>query len=177
MQGRSAYVGTLFAQGCTHLLAKSILGDDTPYFALQNIPWLCTTIEPGRVARIVGNKHHIRVATSSNTSFTWTKKFLEPCINASTGFKGAELQNIPDFASIVLNPANQIIHPARMWGRFSDWDMETPFEPGTLGSLYGDFDEKSAEALVGLDEELQSIKSALLTACPEVRWVTLYDEL
>lgn len=76
--------------------------------------------------------------------------------------------NIPDFASIVLNPANQIIHPARMWGRFSDWDLKTPFEQGSLGSLYGDFDAKSSEALVGLDAELQSIKTELLQAAPEL---------
>ena len=167
-EGRSAYVGTIFAQGCSHLLAKSVLGEETPFFALQNIPWLCTTIEQGKVARIVGNKHHIRVATSANASFTWTKKFLEPCINSTTGFKGAELQNMADFAAIVLNPANQIIHPARMWGRFSDWDGVTPFEAGTLGSLYGDFCDKSAEALVGLDAELQAIKGGLEVAVPSL---------
>jgi hypothetical protein len=167
-EGRAAYVGTIFAQGCSHLLARSVLGEETPFFALQNIPWLCTTIEQGKVARIVGNKHHIRVATSENASFTWTKKFLEPCINSTTGFKGAELQNMADFAAIVLNPANQIIHPARMWGRFSDWDGVTPFEAGTLGSLYGDFCDKSAEALVGLDAELQAIKGELEVAVPSL---------
>lgn len=29
-EGKSAYVGTLFAQGCTHLLAKSVLGEVSP---------------------------------------------------------------------------------------------------------------------------------------------------
>ena len=46
--------------------------------------------------------------------------------------------------------------------------MKTPFQPGTLGSLYGDFDDKSAEALVGLDSELQSIRHGLNEACPEL---------
>ena len=42
------------------------------------------------------------------------------------------------------------------------------FEKGTLGSLYGDFDDRSAEALVGLDAELQQIRAALEDACPEL---------
>jgi len=46
-------VGTVFSQGCVHLLAQQVLGRDVPFFALQNVPWLCTTNEPGKVATIV----------------------------------------------------------------------------------------------------------------------------
>ncbi len=165
-----AVVGTMFGQGCTHLLGRQVLGPSVPYFALQSIPWLCTTIEPGCVARAVGAKHYTRIATTRNVDFGWLADFLGPCVDAAPdqAFARPKLQKAPDFTPIVLNPGNQIIHPARLWGRFVDEDMSTPFKKGSLGSLYGDFDDRSAEALQGLDNELQAIRAALHEACPEL---------
>ena len=64
------------------------------------------------------------------------------------------MNQLSDFASIVLNPANQIIHPARYWGIFKDWDGK-PIDEAKIPWLYRDFDRTSAEALEGLDRELQ----------------------
>lgn len=153
-------VGILFAQGCVHLLAKKVLGADTPFFALQNIPWLCRTVDPGRKASIVGNKVHTALATH-RVDFDYLVKNFEPCLG------GVKLRQLPDFASIVLNPANQIIHPARYWGIFKDWDGK-PLAAESIPWLYRDFDDASAEALEGLDRELQNIKKALLFACPQL---------
>ena len=74
---------------------------------------------------------------------------------------------LPDFASIVLNPANQIIHPARYWGIFKDWDG-SPLPEDKIPWLYRDFDSVSAEALEGLDRELQMIKRSLESETPEL---------
>ncbi len=88
-----------------------------------------------------------------------------------------------DFASIVLNPANQIIHPARYWGIFKDWDGK-PLDEAKIPWLYrfrivkcssleSDFDRVSAVALEGLDHELQAIKKALEVETPEVLIILL----
>eukprot|EP00054_Salpingoeca_dolichothecata_P013980 m.78387 g.78387 ORF g.78387 m.78387 type:complete len:398 (+) comp20750_c0_seq3:137-1330(+) len=154
------YVGCLFAQGCVHLLAREVLGAHVPFFALQNIPWLCRTITPGKKASIVGNKKYTNVACH-RVNFTWLKTMLQPC------FGGPQLVQLPDFSSIVLNPANQIIHPARYWGIFKDWRGE-PISADSIPWLYRDFDDASAEALEGLDAELQRLKKSLLQICPEL---------
>ena len=39
-----------------------------------------------------------------------------------------QMRQLQDFSAIVLNPANQIIHPARYWGIFKDWNGE-PLDP------------------------------------------------
>ena len=153
-------VGVLFAQGCVHLLAKKELGVDTPFFALQNIPWLCRVLVPGEKASIVGNKVHTNAAVH-RVDFDQLRRVLEPC------FGGVKLRLLPDFASIVLNPANQIIHPARYWAIFKDWDGK-PIAADSIPWLYRDFDEASAEALEGLDIELQKIKKGLLAVCPQL---------
>lgn len=51
--------------------------------------------------------------------------------------------------------ASQIIHPARYWGIFKEWDGQSPLPVDSIPWLYRDFDDASAEALEGLDCELQ----------------------
>ena len=163
------YVGTLFSQGCVHLLAQQVLGKEVPFFALQNIPWLCRTVEPGKVAEIVGNKEYVQVAVNHKAEFTYLEKALAPCFGAyhpdTEGFEGPKLKRLPDFAAIVLNPANQIIHPARMWGIFKDWDGTSAIEKDSIPWLYRDFCDDSALALEHLDSELQLIKRTLEAEC------------
>lgn len=157
---RPMYVGCLFGQGCIHLLAKKCFGEDVPFFCFQNIPWLCTTIVPGKICSIVGRKKYTSIACH-RVNFTWLKKTLQPCL------AGPTITQLADFSSIVLNPANQIIHPARYWGIFKDWDGK-PIKPDSIPWLYRDFDDTSAEALEGLDVELQNIKRMLCSLCPEL---------
>lgn len=157
---RPIYVGCLFSQGCIHLLAKKCFGEDVPFFCFQNIPWLCTTLIPGKKCCIVGRKKYTSVATH-RVNFTYLRRVLQPCLG------GPHMTLLSDFASVVLNPANQIIHPARYWGIFKDWDGK-PIKPEKIPWLYRDFDDVSAEALEGLDAELQGVKTILLRECPEL---------
>lgn len=156
----TTYVGCLFAQGCVHLLAKKELGAGVPFFAMQSIPWLCRTITPGKLCEIVGRKHYTNVACH-RVNFTWLRRALEDIIEV-------KLVRLADFAAIVLNPANQIIHPARYWGIFKDWDGRTPIRGDEVPWLYRDFDRVSTEALAGLDVELQAIKADLVQLTPEL---------
>jgi opine dehydrogenase len=156
----TVYMGVLFAQGCVHLLAKKVLGPNVPFFAFQNIPWLCRTITPGKVCEIIGKKKYTSVATSK-INFSWLRRALEPNLG------NVQMMSLFDFSAIVLNPANQIIHPARYWGIFKDWNGQ-PYKREDVPWLYRDFDAVSAEALEGLDVELQTIKKCLEQQSPEV---------
>jgi len=137
-----------------------MLGAHVPFFAFQSIPWLCRTLDAGKVCEIVGRKDYANVACH-RVNFVWLKRALESCLG------GVRMMQLADFASIVLNPANQIIHPARYWGIFKDWDGQ-PILESNIPWLYRDFDNVSAEALEGLDRELQEIKRALLVESPEL---------
>lgn len=159
-EGHVTYVGCIFAQGCVHLLAKKMLGGNVPFFAFQSIPWLCRTLSPGKTSEIVGRKEWANIA-GHRVNFSWLRRALEPCLG------GVRMNLLADFASIVLNPANQIIHPARYWGIFKDWDG-APINEAKIPWLYRDFDRVSAEALEGLDRELQNIKRALELETPEL---------
>lgn len=158
-------VGTIFAQGLTHVLANRVFGEDVRFFALKNIPWLCRLVKAGEESEIVGAKTSIGVATM-NLSEEWVKKVLEPLfVVHSAGKREPVMEVIPDFCQIVFNPANQIIHPACYWAMFRNWHGEPltgEDEPNVW--LYRGMPEIAGEVLGVLDEELQALKDAYFMA-------------
>lgn len=158
-------VGTIFAQGLSHLLAYRVFGADVRFFALRNIPWLCRTTKPGEESEIVGAKTSIGVMTM-NIDEAWCKKELEPLfVTQKVGKWEPVMEFSPDFCPVVFNPANQIIHPARYWAMFRKWrgkPLSGKDEPPEW--LYRDMDEVAGEVLQVLDEELQCLKDAYYAA-------------
>lgn len=174
-------VGTIFAQGLSHLLAHRVFGPSVRYFALRNIPWLCRTLKVGQECEIVGAKSSIGVMTI-NLDEPWVKTHLEPLfVVQKTGKWEPVMELSPDFCPVVFNPANQIIHPARYWGLFRNWNgkpLTGDQEPSEW--LYRGMDEVAGQVLAVLDEELQALKDAYFTAtgapgCKQV--ISLRDRL
>lgn len=158
-------IGTIFAQGLVHIMAQRIFGPKVQFFALRNIPWLCRVVKVGHESEIVGAKSSIGVMTL-NLDNDWVKKELEPLfVVRKTGKREPLIELLPDFCPIVFNPANQIIHPARYWALFRNWKgkpLTGSDEPTEW--LYRDMDEVAGQALLVLDEELQSLKDAYYAA-------------
>ena len=153
-------VGTIFAQGLTHILAYRIFGPSMKFFALRNIPWLCRTTVAGRECEIVGPKTSIEAAVV-NLSEQFVKDTIQPLFIVKS-IQEPVINLIPDFVPIVFNPANQLIHPAVYYCHFRKW------RPGTALSgtdepnewLYRDMSELAGNILQELDDELQNIKDA-----------------
>lgn len=167
-------VGTIFAQGLSHVLANRVFGPNVRFFALRNIPWLCRTVTPGVESQIVGEKTSIGIMTM-NLDMSFVKDHLEPLFVVQKMGKWEPVMDpMPDFSPVVFNPANQIIHPARYWGMFRNWRGEPlsgKDEPNEW--LYRDMDEVAGNMLQVLDEELQALKDAYFAAtgaagCKEV---------
>lgn len=166
---KKTVIGTIFAQGLVHLLAHRVFGPEVRFFALRNIPWLCRVVKIGHESEIVGPKTSIGVMTI-NLDGQWIKSKLEPLfVTQKIGKWEPVMDLLPDFCPVVFNPANQIIHPARYWGLFRNWNgqpLTGAQEPGEW--LYRDFDEVAGSVLAVLDEELQSLKDAYFQATGEL---------
>ena len=114
-------VGTIFAQGLSHLVAYRVFGPKVRFFALRNIPWLCRTITKGKRCAIVGPKTSIE-ANVVNLDESFLKDVIEPMfVTQHVGVWEPVIEQMPDFCPIVFNPANQIIHPARYYGMFKNF--------------------------------------------------------
>eukprot|EP00922_Rhytidocystis_sp_ex-Travisia-forbesii_P070138 GHVS01104834.1.p1 GENE.GHVS01104834.1~~GHVS01104834.1.p1 ORF type:complete len:261 (-),score=24.92 GHVS01104834.1:422-1204(-) len=77
--------------------------------------------------------------------------------------------SLPNFMTLTLSPSNQIIHPARYYGIFHKWDGVTPLPSDEIQwGLYSDMDDRSAQWLQRLDDELQSIRRGLEDRYPQL---------
>ncbi|OWZ02762.1 hypothetical protein PHMEG_00025617 [Phytophthora megakarya] len=162
-------LGALFAQGGFDWAAKKALGEEKLahvdlLFGLQNIPWICKATEYGHKCRIIGPKQCLYVACypverKEEAAALMLMLFDIPC------------KTVANFLNLTLTPSNQIIHPARYYAIFRDWDGKKTYTHEELKkreglTLYADFDEFSAEQLSMLDNELQQVKYALLQRFP-----------
>lgn len=155
-----SHIGLLFAQGCTHFLAQSLL-PNSYFFGFQTIPWICRTIQYGNKASINGIQKCLRVATNSPDKgklHSYLERLLE----------GAVITFLPNFLSTTLTPSNQIVHPGRYYGIFHGWDGFSPYSEAEIPLLYSDMDEFSAECILHLSHELQLIKEGIIKELPEI---------
>ena len=161
---KKTVVGTIFAQGLSHILAHRIFGCDMRFFALRNSPWLCRTVKVGHECEIVGAKSSIEAAVV-NISDEYVKRVLEPLFVVGS-VNEPVINVIPDFVPIVFNPANQLIHPAVYYTLFAKWRkgkmLSGEDEPNEW--LYRDMSELAGNILEAIDEEMQNIKSAYFEA-------------
>lgn len=77
---------------------------------------------------------------------------------------------IPSFLNLTLCPSNQIIHPGRVTGFFEKYPEQCckVFKKKDVPLLYEHLDQRSADEIQALDDEIQAIKKAILKAYPAV---------
>ncbi|RQM12639.1 hypothetical protein B5M09_003273 [Aphanomyces astaci] len=180
-------LGALFAQGGFDWAAKRALGSvalDSLHllFGLQNIPWICKATSYGKEAKIIGPKKCLYVAAYPVERKDVAARVMEDLFDIPCA-------TVANFLNLTLTPSNQIIHPARYFAIFRDWDGKKTYSHAELAARRGltlctnplilchvtlsydvivdaDFDEFSAEQLSMLDNELQQVKLALLQRFP-----------
>ncbi|RHZ18372.1 hypothetical protein DYB31_004662 [Aphanomyces astaci] len=180
-------LGALFAQGGFDWAAKRALGSvalDSLHllFGLQNIPWICKATSYGKEAKIIGPKKCLYVAAYPVERMDVAARVMEDLFDIPCA-------TVANFLNLTLTPSNQIIHPARYFAIFRDWDGKKTYSHAELAARRGltlctnplilchvtlsydvivdaDFDEFSAEQLSMLDNELQQVKLALLQRFP-----------
>mmetsp|Transcript_18861 Transcript_18861/g.24307 ORF Transcript_18861/g.24307 Transcript_18861/m.24307 type:complete len:438 (-) Transcript_18861:281-1594(-) len=165
-----AAVGAIFGQGGFDWAAKNafgeLFGNIGVLFGLQNIPWICKMTKLGKEAKIIGPKKSLYVATFPVEAREVTAKRMEAIFDIPC-------QTLPNFLNLTLTPSNQILHPARYYAIFRDWDGKKCYSKQQLEArrgltLYDDFDEFSAETLAAIDNELQQVRAALVQRFPQL---------
>jgi len=87
-----------------------------------------------------------------------TQAFFMPCVP------------IPSFLNLTLCPGNQIIHSGRVTGFFERFPEQCckVFKKKDVPLLYEHLDQRSADEIQALDDEIQAIKKAIVRAYPAV---------
>lgn len=161
-----AVLGTVFAQGGFDWAVQKALGEKqsqlSGIFGLQHVPWLARWEEHGKAVEIIGPKEFLCAAVSPPCARTSVQLLLQLCFDQPCKL-------LPNFLCLTLTPSNQIIHPARYYAIFKDWDGVRAYKQDEISwGLYTEFDAEAARHLEQLDAELQNIKKAIIKKCPQI---------
>ena len=159
---RGALIGTIFGQGGFDMQAKFVLGKDIErnnltVFSLQYVPFICKAVNYGKDINIIGPKRTLYVTSYPIERVHYVCNAISlcyfiPCVP------------ILSFLNLTLCPSNQIIHPGRVTGFFEPLKEQanTVIKMKDLPLLYEGLDQRSADEIQYLDDEIQLIKKAIL---------------
>ena len=177
--GKEVYVGTVYGQAGFNWMVDEI----KERFALEKIitfsfgliPWICRTLEYGKVGVTYGVKPINIAAVEPSEYFERLNEnlFAKVCLD---WFGSGEFQQADNFLSLTLSVDNQIIHPARCYGLFvrygGEWDKAE-----NIPLFYKDFDQVSADILTNLDADYSKIRAKIRMKYPNKKFSKMQNYL
>lgn len=139
---KGCLIGTIFGQGAFDMQANYILGDQLikekqlTIFSLQYVPFICKAVTYGKDINIIGPKRCLYAAAYPVDRVSYVCNVLSQCYFLPC-------VPIPSFLNLTLCPSNQIIHPGRVTGFFSQYPNKcnTVFKKKDVPLLYEDLDQ------------------------------------
>lgn len=176
---KEVYVGTVYGQAGFNWMVdeikESFALEKIVTFSFGLIPWICRTLEYGKVGVTYGVKPINIAAVEPAEHFDELNKniFEKICLN---WFGTGEFKQADNFLSLTFSVDNQIIHPARCYGLFvrygGEWDKAE-----NIPLFYKDFDQVSADILTSLDADYSKIRAKIRMKYPNKKFSKMQNYL
>lgn len=147
-----AFVGSVFCSTGFFLEATEIFGTTTPLWGFQRVPFIARTKEYGQSANLLGYKpsHNIAVENCSNQEAF--RQQIENLFDRPTHL-------LANHYEATFTNSNPILHPARLYALFKDWDKQKYYNRRPL--FYEEWDDSASEYLMAMDKELFTLLGTL----------------
>lgn len=139
-------IGSIVASTGFFFLAHNILNIDQPLFGFQRVPFISRYNEYGKTAELLGYKKELLVAIENVD-----KDFLNPIL---CELFMTPIKVVNSYLEVSISNSNPILHTGRLyalWGDTEIYSLENPI------SFYAEWDDKSSEIVLGMDEEFMEI--------------------
>ena len=147
-----AAVGSVVSSTGFFFQAMELLPEGTPLFGLQRVPFIARTGEYGRRARLMGYKDSLRLAVEHTSRREELRQTVERLFNTPTCL-------MDNFYEVSLSNSNPLLHPARLYDLWCDWQEGERAERVPL--FYEEWTERAARLYIDMDEELQLLLKVL----------------
>lgn len=151
------YVGSIFSSTGFFFEAMNILPECIPLWGFQRVPFIARTDRYGHSAKILGYKpsHNIAVARCDNNEKEQFAKKIEQLFDAPVYLLNSHYE-----AS--FTNSNPILHPARLYSLFADWNETTYYSKQYL--FYEEWNDNASQLLIEMDKELFAVLAKLPVA-------------
>ncbi|MFV8556679.1 NAD/NADP octopine/nopaline dehydrogenase family protein [Sulfitobacter sp. SBS6] len=178
---KDVYYGFLYGQGGINWKLNSAFQrynlPNAHFWSFGLIPWISRVKKYGESGVNYGAKHRNVVFASSDKCYeVLSKGFFKELTENYFGF--GCVHRAERFVELTLSVDNQIIHPSRCYGLSrsspAGWNVASD-----VPMFYRDFDETSADTLIGLDGEFELVREEVRKAIPmcELRYMQSYLDL
>jgi len=151
-------IGTLFTQGHLDLIMEKNIPNykkkNITFFGLQYIPWQAKTIEYGKIGHMVGRKKELFLSVKPIEKESITKNQISKLFDMNV--------HLQPFLANCLTTSNQILHPVRYYCIFNNCNSDSIIKKSDIPILYIDMDDKSAELLDLVVNDIMIIKNKLI---------------
>lgn len=150
----NVFVGSVFSSTGFFFEAKEILSSDTHLWGFQRVPFISRLSEYGRSAKLLGYKPSFSIAIENADD----KEKTLFCAEIENIF-GSRTILLNNYLEVSLTNSNPILHTARLYSLFKDWNDKVIYKEPIL--FYESWDLNSAELLISMDKEFFSLLSVL----------------
>ena len=145
-------VGTVVSSTGFFLQAFKILPSNVGLFGFLRVPFIARVNEYGKSAFLLGYKNKLQLATKNINQET---EFLTLLASAFQ----TPIEKYRNFWEVTLSNSNPILHPARLYSLFKDYDRKQTYTKHFL--FYEEWDDESSDLLIQCDNEFQQIVEKL----------------
>ena len=176
---RVVFLGTIYGQGgfnwMVNEIKKKYTLNNIVTYAFGLIPWICRTVEYGKIGVTYGCKAVNVAAVYPNSYFDQVNSELFDDICYKWFGKGKVVKS-ENFLSLTLSVDNQIIHTSRYCGlnvaNGYTWKSED-----SVPMFYRDYDDISSQLLEELDSDYSKIREKIIELYKENDYTYMLDYL
>lgn len=145
--GPDTVTGSIVSSTGFFFAAHDILGKDAKLFGFQRTPFIARLSEYGRSADLLGYKPQVAIAVENIPDKEAFRALVERLWLTPTSL-------LANFYEAALTNSNPLLHPARLYTMWKDWDGEV-FDHNTL--FYSEWTDDASRLLIAMDEEFQDL--------------------
>ena len=132
--------------------AMQLLPAGNPLFGFQRVPFISRIIEYGHRARLSGYKSELHLAVEHCEQPEPLRHCLEEMLRTPITLLGS-------FYEASLSNSNPLLHPARIYSMWKDWDEGITYPRIPL--FYEEWTEEASHLYIAMDNELQRLLDTL----------------
>lgn len=136
-------IGTIVSSTGFFFFAHSLLGSNARLFGFQRVPFIARATEYGHKANLLGYKNSLAIASENVGDSESLRCLIERLFMTPVSL-------LDSFYEVALTNSNPILHTARLYTMWRDWDG-TPYAECTL--FYREWTVEAAQMLIDMDRE------------------------
>ena len=143
---KNTIVGSIVSNTGFFFHAHEVIGSQA-IFGFQRVPFISRIVEYGKEADLLGTKKSLSVCTE-NGNGNAIRMTIEHLLHTPVKLLG-------NFYEVSLSNSNPLLHPARLYSMWRDWNPTVEYERIPL--FYAEWDDIASQLLIDMDNELQSL--------------------